>query len=816
MFKKESSEYLESSSLSKVIFNSNGTAKNPKWVDKTDEPSKIFEIETRQLFLKLGAEIVNTNRCLLDLSETKSAQKKYDVDCLAIIKKPNLKDDKAGFVLICECKTTKSERMKAINHGFFNKIKTNKSFITQRLNKIFKEKYIPIFILATDGFKCSPEIKKKYLDEKVILMSEVEAKYLSDCYDVSKNHGFTFNQFLTFFRSKSQFYENLCVGAFETHTDFLKKKNAYTFSAKARQMIQLTGVAHKVAKDLISDEEGKLLNTDHYQRVLKKGRLSNLGEYLDNEKKPFNNNILLSYRGTNKDFNFNFYKNIGEGRTGELTIKGKPGSFHVIDGQHRLFGYMAANDDRVLDQTIIVTAFKDLTQVEEAQIFLDVNSNQKKVDIGLRREVQLILGDSATGQEQLDNLATLIVLGLRENIESPFNKNPVSIPLPESGGILQVEQLRKALLNGNLLGRNGDFKKGQLCVDDNFQTTYEFSLKFLIDYFIDIRAAVEKSGNHWFKPLANNKLTALRTNFICGCIALLERIIDKEFRGKNITPNRIRPSIEKYIQELCKNINSMDERQKTILYAWNKNNVDMVRGSGQLPSARTHIIDELLPSFQNLIYGDEIQDYLEEQDDLKNLKLLHPNSIGIHAMGMEKEFFRRLHRFFSLLFGKNYWGEIIENNFPDIAMRIVKKKSKEHSENRWRYLSPDFKDVDQKNHIDWAEWYEIKDIFEKLHKDSSGRFENALKLTSSLTLKELITSIFFSKLDQDEPDHQSAKNGLKWMDFLSSIRNLAAHPRTGVDYTIGQKATFSFFESKYTNILDELDNFLDKNREQLY
>ena len=64
------------------------------------------------------------------------------------------------------------------------------------------------------------------------------------------------------------------------------------------------------------------------------------------------------------------------------------------------------------NQTLLVTAFKDLSEEEEARIFLDVNQKQKKVDAGLLLEVQLIFGEASTGDEQITNLATSILLNL--------------------------------------------------------------------------------------------------------------------------------------------------------------------------------------------------------------------------------------------------------------------------------------------------------------------------------------------------------------------------------------------------------------------
>ena len=145
--------------------------------------------------------------------------------------------------------------------------------------------------------------------------------------------------------------------------------------------------------------------------------------------------------------------------------------FHVIDGQHRLFGYSGTKEEQVLDHPIIVTMYPDLSQVEEAELFIDVNENQKKVDVSLKIEVALLIGEKSTGLKQVENLATSIILALREDDKSPFSKNPVAIPQPESSGILPTKQLQVGLLNGELLSAENDFKKGFLNYEEDFKKT---------------------------------------------------------------------------------------------------------------------------------------------------------------------------------------------------------------------------------------------------------------------------------------------------------------------------------------------------------
>ena len=207
-------------------------------------------------------------------------------------------------------------------------------------------------------------------------------------------------------------YNELKVGAIQTQIDQNNKERfAYTFTAKAKEIMPLCVVEHRKAKDtfVIEEEVDDFLeninktNNDHtsqdddlsirenrfksYQRVLTKRRISEISRYLETSRKPFPNNVLVSLRGSKNHWSWVKRQRLGSGRTGELSVQGRPGMFHVIDGQHRLFGYSGTNEEQVLDQPIIVTMYSDLSEVEEAELFIDVNENQKKVDVSLKMKL---------------------------------------------------------------------------------------------------------------------------------------------------------------------------------------------------------------------------------------------------------------------------------------------------------------------------------------------------------------------------------------------------------------------------------------------
>ena len=76
---------------------------------------------------------------------------------------------------------------------------------------------------------------------------------------------------------------------------------------------------------------------------------------------------------------------------GTLIIDACPATFHVIDGQHRLFGYTGVEKkpNGIRDtHRVLVTAFENLNVEEEADVFLEVNTNAKPIKPGLVMEIE--------------------------------------------------------------------------------------------------------------------------------------------------------------------------------------------------------------------------------------------------------------------------------------------------------------------------------------------------------------------------------------------------------------------------------------------
>ena len=821
IFKDKYVNSIEAEAFSEVIFDKRGKPKDPIWEDKSSADDRRFEIDARRLFLQIGGLFVNNKEFKFNLEEYSipTNRKSFQVDAIALVKHYD-----KFFLLIGECKHSNKggSGSNAVN-GAYDKINTHRSFLNQRIKKIFDIEVIPLYILLTKGHQVTPEKKARFTSsgnrKKVIFLSEPEHAYIEDCFIVSKNTYFAFNQFLGMFAQDSNFYDDVDVGALRTVTNFKLKKSAYTFSIKAKDMMPLSYVAHSRAKHSHSSDSKNPLREGHYQRILTSGRISSIAKHLERDQTPFINNILVSYRGKNNGFKFVEKKRIGQGRTGELTISGRPGSFHVIDGQHRLFGYSGVNDKNILDQTLIVTAFHEIDQLEEAKTFLSVNRNQKKVDVALMREVQLLLGESAQGKDQVQNLATAIVLQLREDDRSPFHK-PAAIPPSESGGALPIEQLRLALLRGNLLSKQNDFKKGLLNINDDFRDTADFAAELIIFFFKKIRGVTQ---DYWKMPTkgSSGKNVTLRTNFICGSILVLERMITEGTRGQDFKSRDIQKLIQKYVNQYCKELKKINDQQVELLFGWRKDGIELKEGASKYPRARYYLTNELLKNYPELIYEsdaefdeDQSNNSNEEYDNLVKRFTVERDSYSLRASVYEMLFWKKLNDYLTSLFGEDYFDEVINSSYMRNKVHTPAMMKKDQQvQSKWVNISTEKKDALYENDIDWCDWAEIRELLTILYKDKDSYFQGLLKTNKEVDIKREIGSTFFIQMPDQTNIPQSPEKGLLWIDLVSQVSSPTAHPRRKVALSQSQINGYLDIEEEVLEVCEEMDKLVEQENE---
>src|SRR5262249_2016220 len=138
------------------------------------------------------------------------------------------------------------------------------------------------------------------------------------------------------------------------------------------------------------------------QRVLDKKRAQDIATYIDSGKGTIPGSIILSAQPEAQ------LTILGRGKTLEFTFS--PKAFLVLDGQHRVFGFSLA--ETALRVPVVI--YSGLSHIEEARLFIDINTKQRQVpnellldikqladrendrDVLLRETFDLFANDSAS------------------------------------------------------------------------------------------------------------------------------------------------------------------------------------------------------------------------------------------------------------------------------------------------------------------------------------------------------------------------------------------------------------------------------------
>jgi DGQHR domain-containing protein len=153
--------------------------------------------------------------------------------------------------------------------------------------------------------------------------------------------------------------------------------NCYTFSMSPEYLLKIAYVSHR--------SKGKASDVHTYQRMLSRGRLMKIRDYIDNEG-VFPTNIVINLES--RCVRFERAKQQSEheeGLLGWLDIKPTYKAAWIIDGQHRLFAY--SGHSRASTSRLAVLAFEGLPPSKQAALFIDINAKQKSVKQSLLQEL---------------------------------------------------------------------------------------------------------------------------------------------------------------------------------------------------------------------------------------------------------------------------------------------------------------------------------------------------------------------------------------------------------------------------------------------
>ncbi len=152
--------------------------------------------------------------------------------------------------------------------------------------------------------------------------------------------------------------------------------NCYTFCITPSYLLKISYVSHRA--------KGRASDVHTYQRMLNKGRLRRIREYISQDG-IFPTNIVVNFEAKRLRFERIQQEDQENGVLGWLDIRPTYRSAWIIDGQHRLFAY--SGHERANTSRLSVLAFEGLPPSKQAGLFIDINAKQKSVKQSLLQEL---------------------------------------------------------------------------------------------------------------------------------------------------------------------------------------------------------------------------------------------------------------------------------------------------------------------------------------------------------------------------------------------------------------------------------------------
>ncbi len=272
--------------------------------------------------------------------------------------------------------------------------------------------------------------------------------------------------------------------------------NVYTFAMKVKDVVFI----HYVAARGVDEEEGAV------QRLLVTRRVNAIRDFVRKGNGFFNTFILNWTQKGDVPFINRVAKEI------QLPLMAR--SAQVIDGQHRLAGLERAMEDdpSIGDREVLVSMVLNLSTRDAAQIFLNINTEQKPVPKSL---IYDLFGEVDADPSHLINRANDIATELNYNETSPYyslikfpgmSKGAASIDLSTI-----ISSLKMHLAPG------GAFAKYNL-------NSLKYQKAALLNYFIAIKSFYDNQGL-WENKAKNPFLRA--AGFTGAVDFLVESVLPK-------------------------------------------------------------------------------------------------------------------------------------------------------------------------------------------------------------------------------------------------------------------------------------------------
>lgn len=400
---------------------------------------------------KMGYIELSTGRSFNILASRKNEPSIYkQVDVFA-------KDDET--VIIAECKACDTPRKRSLQKDLneFIALKGAMADSIRRHYPDFRPKIIWMFV--TENVIWTSNALERARQENIQVMNESEYRYFSQIVD-HLGPG-----------ARPQFLAEYLKGASITEMQgvttpairgTLGGKRFYAFVATPEQMLKIAFVNHRA----LNDPEG----APAYQRLILKARLKQIAKFIGGGG-YFPNSILVNFK---ESVRFDLLNNQDSWpvQFGTLYLPNKYKSAWIVDGQHRLYAY-GEMDKKRCDDHLIVVAFEKLDDAAEANLFVTINHEQKRVPKNLLDDLEGELKwGSSVPRERIGAIASRLWSLLNGDNASPFYSKIATPGLKQTQHApLTVPEVKGALVTSGLIGTpilgGKHYQHGPLCDADD-------------------------------------------------------------------------------------------------------------------------------------------------------------------------------------------------------------------------------------------------------------------------------------------------------------------------------------------------------------
>ncbi|MHA2219005.1 MAG: DGQHR domain-containing protein [Candidatus Hodarchaeales archaeon] len=433
-------------------------------------------------------------------------------------------DDETAIVV--ECKSS-PERKKMHYSKSINELIGIKEKIRTKIRNEFGKEIKVAFVFATNNSIISNPDRERLKGENIYHFNQDDFDY----FELLTEHLGAAAKYQLF----GKLFEGQKVPGLKNRIPAIRgKMNTgkifYSFCIEPETLLKIGFILHRI--------ETTIDAVAAYQRLVKKKRLTEIGQYVDRGG-YFPNSIIINIKtrdGKELKFEKTSKKHDSNTDLGILYLPQCYKNAFIVDGQHRLYGYSRAKKQS--KHLLPIIAFCNLPHQEQSKIFVDINHKQTSVPASLLRSIMAEFNwDSEDQSLALSSLKTRVITDMNYDERSPLYKRVIlSEEKKTETRCLTLQTLanwgfKRAELFGKAKGP--DLVKTGYLYDGTYEKTLAKSISFL-------NGCLEKFENdlevQWNIGSGEGGFIAMN-NGISAIFLVVSDILDFLVKNKDIKPD---------------------------------------------------------------------------------------------------------------------------------------------------------------------------------------------------------------------------------------------------------------------------------------